>query len=134
MLRNVRIMTINPSTSTLSTVGETATVRMMSAATRNSKPSRMPRPISWRNARYDRSVPQRLGAAYRPTAIAKTEHDRRHAHRVDGQAYRFDNFFERCHTEPAGWSCGTTKLLHPGSYTYSHQRTASSVVQSNRCF
>jgi hypothetical protein len=43
-LRNVRIPTIPPSTATLCGVGVIATVRMMSAATRNSRPSRIERP------------------------------------------------------------------------------------------
>lgn len=37
-LRKVRTRTITPSTPTLRKVGETATVRMMSAATKNSSP------------------------------------------------------------------------------------------------
>ncbi|HSM12395.1 MAG TPA: hypothetical protein VK827_12635 [Lysobacter sp.] len=49
MLRNVRISTITPNTSTLSMVGSTATVRMMSAAISISSPSRTPRPTSWRS-------------------------------------------------------------------------------------
>jgi pimeloyl-ACP methyl ester carboxylesterase len=43
-LRNVRISTMPPSTATLSPVGVTATVRMMSAATKNSRPRRIARP------------------------------------------------------------------------------------------
>ena len=50
-LRKVRISTIPASTARLCRVGSTATVPMMSAATRNSSPSRMPRP---RLARYSR--------------------------------------------------------------------------------
>ena len=61
-LRKVRISTMPASTARLCSVGSTATVPMMSAATRNSSPSRMPRP---RLARYSRkaassaSFPQR---------------------------------------------------------------------------
>ncbi len=51
-LRKVRIATTQASTATLSNVGETATVRMMSAATNSSRPSRIARPSSLRNLRY----------------------------------------------------------------------------------
>ena len=44
-LSNVRISTIPASTATLRGVGVIATVRMMSAATRNSRPSRIERPL-----------------------------------------------------------------------------------------
>ncbi|MCW2530304.1 MAG: hypothetical protein JWM76_5164 [Pseudonocardiales bacterium] len=43
-LRNVRMSTITPRTATLRTVGVTATVRTMSAATSSSRPTRMLRP------------------------------------------------------------------------------------------
>jgi hypothetical protein len=61
-LRNVRIATIIARTSMLANVGSMATVRMMSPATRSSRPSRMPRPIDCRSWRYDaskRSAPAR---------------------------------------------------------------------------
>jgi len=43
-LRNVRISTMPASTATLWAVGVIATVRMMSAATSNSSPSKIARP------------------------------------------------------------------------------------------
>jgi hypothetical protein len=50
-LRKVRISTMMARTPTLSNVGVTATVRMMSAATRSSRPSRMDLPSSCRYRR-----------------------------------------------------------------------------------
>jgi hypothetical protein len=49
-LRMIRITTIRPSTSTLSSDGSTMTVRMMSATIRISSPSRMTRPRLRRSA------------------------------------------------------------------------------------
>src|SRR5262249_45125205 len=48
-LRKVRIVTTIPRTITPSTLGLNATVRMMSAATNTSSPSKMARPRSWRS-------------------------------------------------------------------------------------
>jgi hypothetical protein len=50
-LRNVLISTISPKTATFWSEGWTATVLMMSAATRNSRPSRMLRPNTVRTIR-----------------------------------------------------------------------------------
>jgi Domain of unknown function (DUF1918) len=50
-LRNVLIATISPKTATFSSEGWTATVLMMSAATKNSRPSRMLRPNTVRTIR-----------------------------------------------------------------------------------
>ena len=46
--QNVRMSTINPSTSTFWMVGATTTVRIMSPAIRNSRPSKIARPMSCR--------------------------------------------------------------------------------------
>jgi hypothetical protein len=50
-LRKVLISTIPPSTATLWAFGVTATVRMMSAATSNSRPRSIERPSCCRNSR-----------------------------------------------------------------------------------
>ena len=49
-LRNVRTRTISPSVAALSSVWSMATVRMMSAMIRTSRPSRIVRPRLWRRA------------------------------------------------------------------------------------
>ena len=56
-LSKVLMRTISPSTATFSNDGSTATVRMMSAATRNSSASRMLRPNTVRTARYALAPP-----------------------------------------------------------------------------
>lgn len=55
-LRNVRMTTITARTPTLVKVGVTATVRMMSAATRSSRPRRMDRPSNCRYSPVERPV------------------------------------------------------------------------------
>jgi protein-S-isoprenylcysteine O-methyltransferase Ste14 len=68
-LRKVRISTIPASTSTLSIVGSIATVLMMSAATRNSRPSRIARPRFERRQAM-RSCPSVLSRRRRKRASA----------------------------------------------------------------
>lgn len=78
-LRNVRISTMPPRTPTLVSVGVTATVRMISAATSSSRPSRIDRPSCCRYRRYTppgspacARVPAMAVAARAPTTITAT--------------------------------------------------------------
>jgi hypothetical protein len=84
--------TIRASTPTLVKVGAMATVRMMSPATSSSSPSRMPRPIDCRSARYEvsngTSRVQPAGEGH--GGDADGDDDDRDARGVDRQPDHFD--------------------------------------------
>ncbi len=71
-LKNVRTATMMARTPTPEKVGATATVRMMSAATRNSSPRRMDLPTCWRYKRYANRALSRSCCArtYKPVATS----------------------------------------------------------------
>lgn len=77
------MMTMMPSTATLSRVGVTAIVRMMSAATRSSNPSRIERPRNRRNFLYASRSPLDHARQSEQRGEQSSQHDCDHSRRVD---------------------------------------------------
>ncbi|EZP54185.1 hypothetical protein BW41_01715 [Sphingomonas sp. RIT328] len=103
-LRKVRIRTMPARTKRLSNVGSTATVLMMSAATRNSRPSRIDRPSPDRKSAINtaRSVaPLIIPMRERPQRGERADDDDRGADDLDGIGRKVDPAaFAREHRTP----------------------------------